>query len=128
MLLRTFYNELLAQSSYFIGCQATGEALVIDANRDINRYIELAQRKNLRITAVTETHIHADFVSGSRELAQRTGAQLYLSDMGPAQWKYAYAADAGAVLLKGNDTFNVGPALRKMSPTAKYPAIGSFSI
>lgn len=111
MLLRTFYNELLAQSSYFVGCQATGEALVIDANRDINWYIELAQSKNLRITAVTETHIHADFVSGSRELAQRTGAQLYLSDMGPAQWKYAYAAEAGAVLLKGNDTFNVGNIL-----------------
>ncbi|HTK06203.1 MAG TPA: rhodanese-like domain-containing protein [Ktedonobacteraceae bacterium] len=108
MLLRPFYDESLAQASYIIGCQATGEALVIDPNRFLDQYIELAKRKDLRITAVTETHIHADFVSGSRELAQRTGAQLYLSDMGPAAWKYAYASEAGAILLKDKDTFMVG--------------------
>lgn len=111
MLLRTLYDESLAQASYVVGCQATGEALVIDPNRAIDQYIDLAQRKGLRITAVTETHIHADFVSGSRELAQRTGAQLYLSDMGPAEWKYTYAAEAGAILLKDKDTFTIGNIL-----------------
>ncbi|GAC1372933.1 MAG: MBL fold metallo-hydrolase [Ktedonobacteraceae bacterium] len=111
MLLRTFYDESLAQASYVVGCQATGEALVIDPNRSLDQYIELAQAKSLRITAVTETHIHADFVSGSRELAQRTGAQLYLSDMGSAEWKYTYAAEAGAILLKDKDTFHVGNIL-----------------
>lgn len=111
MLLRTVYDESLAQASYLVGCQATGEALIIDPHRSIDHYIELAQSKGLRITGVTETHIHADFVSGSRELAQRTGAQLYLSDMGTAEWKYGYAAEAGAVLLKENDTFTVGNVL-----------------
>lgn len=111
MLLRTLYDESLAQASYVVGCQATGEALIIDPNRSLDQYIELVERKGLRITAVTETHIHADFVSGSRELAQRTGAQLYLSDMGPAEWKYTYAAEAGAILLKHKDTFKVGNIL-----------------
>ncbi|GER91615.1 Zn-dependent hydrolase [Dictyobacter vulcani] len=111
MLLRTLYDESLAQASYVVGCQATGEALIIDPNRSLDQYIELVERKGLRITAVTETHIHADFVSGARELARRTGAQLYLSDMGPAEWKYSYAAEAGAILLKDKDTFKVGNIL-----------------
>ncbi|GCE10007.1 MBL fold metallo-hydrolase [Dictyobacter aurantiacus] len=111
MLLHTFYHEPLAQASYLVGCQATGEALVIDPNRSLDQYIEFAQAKGLRITAVAETHIHADFVSGSRELAQRTGAQLYLSDMGPAEWKYTYAAEAGAILLKDHDAFHIGNIL-----------------
>jgi glyoxylase-like metal-dependent hydrolase (beta-lactamase superfamily II) len=82
MFLRQLYHDGLAQASYLIGCQATGEALVIDPNRNIEQYLTAAQRAGLRITAVTETHIHADYVSGARELAARTGAQLYVSDMG----------------------------------------------
>ena len=108
MLLRHIYNTQLAQASYLVGCSATGEALVVDPNRDIEQYIELAEREGLRVTAVTETHIHADFVSGARELARQTGAQLYLSDMGTADWKYTYAAEAGATLLRDGDTFKVG--------------------
>jgi len=108
MILRTIYNEELAQASYLVGCSATGEALIIDPNRDIEQYIQLAASKDLRITAITETHIHADFVSGARELAQRTGAQLYLSDTGPAEWKYRFAAEAHATLLQDGDTFKVG--------------------
>ncbi len=111
MILRTLYDESLAQASYLIGCSATGEALVIDPNRHIDHYIQLAQSKDLRITAVTETHIHADFVSGARELAQSTGAQLYLSDMGPVEWKYTYAVEAGAILLHDGETFKVGNIL-----------------
>lgn len=108
MLLRHIYHQPLAQASYLVGCAATGEALVVDPNRDIEQYLALAEREGLRITAVTETHIHADFVSGARELAARTGAQVYLSDEGPADWKYAWAADAGAILLHDGDHFMVG--------------------
>jgi hydroxyacylglutathione hydrolase len=111
MLLRLIYNDELAQASYLVGCPATGEALIIDPNRDIEQYIQLAAKHDLRITAVTETHIHADFVSGSRALAQRTGARLYLSDAGPAEWKYSYAAQANAVLLQDGDTFRAGNLL-----------------
>jgi hydroxyacylglutathione hydrolase len=108
MLLQRFYHEGLAQAGYLLGCQATGEALVIDPNRQIDQYVDAAGRAGLRITGVTETHIHADFVSGARELARRTGARLYLSDEGPDEWKYAFAAEAGAVLLHDGDTFAVG--------------------
>src|SRR5690606_23744199 len=67
-----------------------------------------ADAQGMRITHVTETHIHADYVSGSRELAARTGAKLYLSDEGGEDWKYAFAEDAGAVLVKDGDSFMVG--------------------
>jgi hydroxyacylglutathione hydrolase len=108
LILRYVYNQQLAQASYLVGCAATGEALIVDPNRDIDHYIELAEREGLRITAVTETHIHADFVSGARELAARTGASLYLSDEGTPDWKYAWAADAGATLVYDGDTFMDG--------------------
>jgi hydroxyacylglutathione hydrolase len=57
---------------------------------------------------VTETHIHADYVSGARELAAATGARLYLSDEGGEDWKYAFADEADAVLLRDGDSFQVG--------------------
>ncbi len=108
MLLRRFYHDTIAQASYMLGCQATGEALIIDPNRDIDLYIQAAEREGVRITGVTETHIHADFVSGAYELAQRTGAQLYLSGAGPADWQYAFAAAANAILLHDGDLIKVG--------------------
>jgi hydroxyacylglutathione hydrolase len=108
MILKRFYDEKLAQASYLVGCSATGEALVVDPNRDVEQFVTAAEAEDLRITHVTETHIHADFVSGARELAERTGARLYLSDEGDENWKYAFAADYDAVLLKDRDTFKVG--------------------
>lgn len=111
MILRYFYDDQLAQASYLVGCSATGEALIIDPNRNFAQYIDRASTEGLRITAITETHIHADFVSGSRELALKTGATLYLSDEGTSEWKYAYAAEAGAHLLHDGGTFKVGKIL-----------------
>lgn len=108
MIVKRYYDDKLAQASYLLGCAMSGEALVVDANRDVEQYIRGAEAEGLRITHVTETHIHADYVSGSRELAQRTGATLYLSDEGGPEWKYAFAEEAGAVLVKGGDSFRVG--------------------
>jgi hydroxyacylglutathione hydrolase len=108
MLLRYFYDDELAQASYLVGCAATGEALVIDPLRDVTPYLHAAEKAGLRITHVTETHIHADFVSGVRELAARTGATMYLSDMGDANWKYAYPKVGCAVLVRDGDSWMVG--------------------
>lgn len=108
MLLRYFYDEKLAQASYMVGCVATGEALIVDPARDVTPYLREAEKEGLRITHVTETHIHADFVSGSRELAAATGAIIYLSDMGDADWKYTYADDAKAILVRDGDSWKVG--------------------
>ncbi len=67
MLLKYFYDEQLAHASYLVGCQAAGEAIVIDPNRDVDMYLRVAEANNMRIVGAAETHIHADFVSGSRE-------------------------------------------------------------
>lgn len=108
MLLKYVYDEQLAQASYLVGCAATGEALVVDPMRDVEPYLALAAKEGLRITHVTETHIHADFVSGSRELAARTGATIYLSDMGSDEWKYAYADQPNVTLVRDGDRWMVG--------------------
>lgn len=106
MFVRRFYEPSIAQASYMIGCQVNGEAIVIDANRDIDQYIAAATQEGLRITHVTETHIHADYVSGSRELAHKTGATIYLSDEGDAAWKYAFAAEGR--LIRDGDRLQIG--------------------
>jgi hydroxyacylglutathione hydrolase len=108
MLLKYFYDEKLAQASYLVGCAKTGEALVIDPMRNVTPYLRAAEKEGLRITHVTETHIHADFVSGSRELSATTGATIYLSDMGDAEWKYGYAGDPRVMLVRDGDFFMVG--------------------
>jgi hydroxyacylglutathione hydrolase len=108
MLLHRFYDETLAQASYLIGSPETGEAVIVDPNRAVDEYLEVARIERMKIASVTETHIHADFVSGARELAARTGASLLLSDEGGADWRYAFATDAGATLLHDGDRFDVG--------------------
>jgi len=108
MILKRFYDEKLAHASWLVGCSSTGEALVVDPNRDVEQYVEAAAREGLRVTHVAETHIHADFVSGTRELAQRTGAVPHLSDEGGDDWRYGWAAGAGAVLLADGSRFSVG--------------------
>ena len=111
MFLKRFYDDGLAQASYLIGCAKTGEALVIDANRDIQQYLDAVAAEKLRVTHVTETHIHADYVSGSRELARATGAKLLLSAEGGKDWQYGFAAADRATLLRDGDQFKVGNIL-----------------
>ncbi|MCL6505484.1 MAG: MBL fold metallo-hydrolase [Bryobacteraceae bacterium] len=108
MLLKYFYDPALAHASYLVGCQRSGEAVMIDPGRNIEPYLEAAKAEGLRIVGSAETHIHADFVSGSRELADRVGARLYLSDEGPAEWKYQFAHQYDTRLLKDGDVFHVG--------------------
>ena len=108
MLLRRFYDPKLAQASYLIACGRSGDAIVVDPNRDAEQYVRAADSEGVRISFVTETHIHADFVSGSRELAARTGARLYLSGEGGADWSYDFARSDGAVILRDGETIDVG--------------------
>lgn len=108
MLLRYFYNDKLAHASYLVGCQAVNQAMIVDPGRDIDIYLAAAEANSMTIVGVTETHIHADYVSGARELAERTGATLYLSDEGDANWKYLFADQYPHRLLKDGDRFTVG--------------------
>jgi hydroxyacylglutathione hydrolase len=102
----------LAHLSYLIGDRSTGQAAVIDPRRDVEIYLELARKHNLTITHAVETHIHADFVSGSRELAARTGtAKIQVSVEGGAHYGFAHESlrdglriDLGAVTLTAMHT------------------------
>jgi hydroxyacylglutathione hydrolase len=74
VFLRQFVNEELGNSSYLIGSEATGLAAVIDPQRDVDRYLQVADGLGLRLTHAFDTHLHNDFLSGAHELlAQRGG-------------------------------------------------------
>lgn len=110
MFFQHVYDKTLAQASYFIGCQKAGVAAVIDAKRDIDTYLEIAKQNNMTITHLFETHIHADFLTGSRELAAVTGAKMYLSDEGGEGWLYEFdhvGLTHGQKVQMGNLSFEV---------------------
>lgn len=104
MLLKRFFDERLAHASYLVGCQASGEAMIIDPARDVERYLRAAVEEGLSLVAVTETHIHADYLSGARELAMRSGASLRLSAEGGEEWRYLFPHEE----LKHGQTFRLG--------------------
>ena len=110
MFFQHVYDKSLAQASYFIGCQKAGVAAVIDAKRDVDTYLEIAKANNMKITHIFETHIHADFLAGSRELAKLTGADMYLSDEGGEGWEYEFPHHGlknGDKIKMGNLSFDV---------------------
>ena len=108
MLLKFLFDEHLAQASYLIGCQETGEALVMDPGRNPSQYLQAAAEEGLKLVAAAETHIHADFLSGARELADREGVRLYVSNEGGPDWSYGYLADYDHVLLEDGAQFMLG--------------------
>ena len=110
MLLRQITDPTLAQYAYLIGCQRTKQALVVDPERDVDRYLAIAAEEGLTITHVAETHIHADFLSGAQALAEAAGADLYLSAEGDDDgWGSTWAQDRDDVtFLRDGDTFEVG--------------------
>lgn len=113
MYFKRIYDTDLAQASYLVGCQKNGTAIVIDPTRDAEQYLTLAKQEGLKITHVTETHIHADYLSGARELADRTGAALLLSDEGGPDWQYAFAHQG----LRGGDLIQLGNITLKVLHT-----------
>jgi hydroxyacylglutathione hydrolase len=108
MLLKRFYDEPLSQASFLLGDTVSHEAIVVDANRDVEAYLQAAAAEKLTIVAVTETHIHADYLSGTRELARRAGATAYLSDEGGSEWKYEWGREPGVRLVRDGDSIRAG--------------------
>ncbi len=110
MFFERVYDKSLAQASYVIGCQKMGVAAVIDAKRDVDTYLQIAKANQLKITHIFETHIHADFLAGSRELAALTGAEMYLSAEGGEGWEYEFPHHKlkhGDIVKLGNLSFEV---------------------
>ncbi|MFN4262068.1 MAG: MBL fold metallo-hydrolase [Thioalkalivibrionaceae bacterium] len=79
MIFERFVDPGLAQHSFVVGCEGTREIMVVDPRRDIDVYLGFAREKGYRIAHVMDTHIHADFASGAKELAEVSGAKLHLS-------------------------------------------------
>src|SRR5258706_13944028 len=92
-----FYLGCLAHASYMIGSE--GVAAVVDPQRDVDIYVQAAAAKGWRIEHIIETHVHADFVSGHRELAERTGARIYLGAGSGAQFPHVAANDGAEIRL-----------------------------
>src|SRR6266508_3348633 len=107
MFFKQFYLGCLAQASYMIGSE--GEAAVVDPRRDVEEYLEAARANGLVIRHVIETHLHADFVSGHRELAERTGARISIGAKAHARFDHAPAREGeelhvGQVVLRFLET------------------------
>ncbi|WP_440999488.1 MBL fold metallo-hydrolase [Fodinibius sp. SL11] len=109
MYFEQIFEEKLAQYSYLIGCQATGEAIIIDPMRDIDRYKKMAEDEELEIVAAADTHIHADYLTGLREFAEE-GVKVYASDEGDEDWKYEWLKDSeyNYELVKDGNQFSIG--------------------
>jgi hydroxyacylglutathione hydrolase len=121
MFLRQITDSSLAQNAYMIGCQRTGEAIIIDPERDVDRYLKIAADNGFRLTAVADTHIHADYLSGVRELMEHHGAIAYLSAEGGADWQFEWAKEkANARLLHDGDIFRIGNIELKALLTAGH--------
>ena len=98
MYFEQFYLGCLAHASYLLGSE--GEGIVVDPQRDVEIYLDAVQKRGLAIRHIFETHLHGDFVSGHRELAARTGAQIYLSRAAGATFPHV-AVDDGYKLRVG---------------------------
>lgn len=109
MYFKQIFEKKLAQYAYLIGCQQTGEAIVIDPMRDIDTYVKEAEDEGLHIVAAADTHIHADYLTGLREFAEK-GVRVYASDEGGKDWKYEWlkGSDHDYRLLKDGDLFKIG--------------------
>lgn len=108
MFFKSFTDSNLAQNAYLVGCQRTGEAIIIDPPRSFDHILEEAEKEGLTVTAAADTHIHADYVSGARQLAVEHGVKLYLSDEGDENWKYGYTEGIDFELVKEGSTFSIG--------------------
>ena len=135
MFFRMVYDEKLAQAAYLIGCQQTGESVVIDPQRDVDRYLDLAKREGLRIALAAETHVHADFLSGVRELAER-GATACVSGAAGEEWTPRWISgkkkDGGGYasrVLRDGDTIRVGQVeLRAIHTPGHTPEHLSYAV
>jgi len=99
MILHQFYLNCLAHASYLVGDERSGDAAVVDPQRDIDQYLTFADKHGLRIRHVVLTHLHADFVAGHLELRDRAGAAIYLGAAAKAEYAFTPLADGDRIEL-----------------------------
>ncbi len=102
MFLQRYYLECLSHASYMVADEASGEAAVIDPQRDIDLYVQEAKEHGFQIKHVVLTHFHADFISGHIELRDRCGAKIYLGAKAEAEFEFTRLSDGDAISLGDN--------------------------
>jgi hydroxyacylglutathione hydrolase len=127
MILKQFYLNCLAHASYLIGDEEAGTAVVVDPQRDVERYLAFAAEHGLRIGHVVLTHFHADFVAGHVELRDRTGARIYLGAAARAEYPFTPlhdgdVVDLGRVRLQALET--PGHTAESVDPTCVSRSAG----
>lgn len=112
LIFERIQTEGIAELSYLLGDDSEGVAAVFDPTPDVEKYVELARSKSVSITHVFETHIHADLLSGARELCDRVGsAKIYLSHEGDARYGFEHEE------LKEGDQFTIGKTVLTVKHT-----------
>ena len=99
MILHQFYLNCLAHASYIVGDERSGNAAVVDPQRDIDQYLTFAEKHGLRIAHVVLTHLHADFIAGHLELRDRAGAKIYLGKAANAEYAFTPLGDGDRIEL-----------------------------
>src|SRR5579864_1386919 len=107
MYFQQFYLGCLAHASYMLASE--GEAVVVDPQRDVEIYLKAADEQGVVIRHIFETHLHADFVSGHKELAARTGAKIYIGAQAGATFPHVavqdgYEISVGKVRVRAIET------------------------
>ncbi len=99
MYIEQFFVDGLGCASYLIGCESKGIAAVVDPERDVQKYLDAAAARDLNITHIIETHLHADHVSGNTDLAERTAAQIYIHEAANVQFPHQTLHDGDVLEL-----------------------------
>lgn len=99
MYIEQFFIQGLGCASYLIGCEGEGVAAVVDPDRDIQKYLDSADAHGLTITHIIETHLHADHVSGNTDLAEQTGATIYVHEAGEVEFEHHALKDSDQLAL-----------------------------
>ena len=100
MILEQYYLGCLAHASYLVGDERSGDAVVVDPQRDVEQYLEDAERLGCQIGHVILTHFHADFVAGHLELRERTGATIHLGARAKADYAFEPMGDGDAIAAR----------------------------
>lgn len=106
MYIEQFFIDGLGCASYLVGCEGAGVAAVVDPDRDVRKYVDAAAARGLKITHIIETHLHADHVSGNTDLAERTGADIYVHEAANAAFQHK-TLSGGDVITLGNVALHV---------------------
>ncbi len=130
MIFERFYDRDLAHASFLVACSRTGQAVIVDPRRDLQIYFDRAAERGLSIDAVAETHIHADYLSGGRELAAATSARLIVSAEGGPDWQVHGVDSLQVTRLQDGERFAVGDlqleAIHTPGHTPEHLTFGVF--